>query len=64
MDEAKKLGNQRVFNLVVLGMAASHMDFTKEQWTKVIEKTVPPKTVDINIKAFEVGYNKADAVSD
>lgn len=56
MDEAKKLGNQRVFNLVVLGMAASHMDFTKEQWTKIIEKTVPPKTVDLNIKAFEVGY--------
>ncbi len=56
MSEAKKLGNQRVFNLVVLGMAAKHMDFTKEQWLKIIEKTVPPKTVDINIKAFEVGY--------
>ena len=57
MAEAKKLGNPRVFNLVVLGMAAKHMDFTKEQWMKVIEKTVPPKTVDINQKAFEVGYS-------
>lgn len=56
MSEAKKLGNQRVFNLVVLGMAARHMDFTKEQWTRVIENTVPPKTVDINLKAFETGY--------
>ena len=56
MSEAKKLGNQRVFNLVVLGMAASHMDFTKDQWFGVIEKTVPPKTVEINLKAFEVGY--------
>ena len=56
MSEAKKLGNQRVFNLVVLGMAAFHMDFDKEQWTKVIEKTVPPKTIEINLKAFEVGY--------
>ena len=56
MAEAKKLGNPRVFNLVVLGMAASHMDFTKEQWTKVIEKTVPPKTIEINLKAFEAGY--------
>ncbi len=56
MDEAKKLGNQRVFNLVVLGMAARHMDFSKEQWVSVIEKTVPPKTVDINLKAFETGY--------
>ena len=55
MAEAKKLGNPRVFNLVVLGMAARHMDFTEDQWKKVIEKTVPPKTVDINLKAFETG---------
>ncbi len=56
MAEAKKLGNQKVFNLVVLGMAAKHMDFTKEQWMKVIESRVPPKTIDINKKAFEAGY--------
>ncbi len=56
-EESKKLGNPRVFNLVVLGIAAQHMDFTKEQWYEVIEKTVPPKTVDINKKAFNAGYH-------
>ena len=56
MEEAKKLGNAKVFNIIVLGMAAKHMDFTKESWLDVIEKTVPPKTVDINKKAFLVGY--------
>ena len=56
-EEAKKLENSRVFNLVVLGIAAQHMDFTKEQWYQVIENTVPPKTIDINKKAFDVGYN-------
>ena len=56
-EESKKLGNPRVFNLVVLGIAAQHMDFTKEQWYEVIEKTVPPKTVDINKKAFDAGYH-------
>ncbi|MBO4375436.1 MAG: indolepyruvate oxidoreductase subunit beta [Lachnospiraceae bacterium] len=56
MSEAKKLGNPKVFNLVVLGMAARHMDFSKEQWIKVIEAKVPPKTVEINKKAFESGY--------
>lgn len=54
-EEAKKLGNSKVFNMIVLGIASQHMDFTKEQWFRVIEKTVPPKTVDINKKAFEVG---------
>ena len=56
-EEAKKLGNSRVFNLIVLGIAAQHMDFTKEQWYEVIEKTVPPKTIEINKKAFDVGYH-------
>ena len=45
-----------MFNLIVLGIAAQHMDFTKEQWYEVIEKTVPPKTIEINKKAFDVGY--------
>lgn len=56
MDEAKKLGNPRVFNIIVLGLAAKHMDFSKEEWMAVIERTVPPKTIEINKKAFEVGY--------
>ncbi len=45
-----------MFNLIVLGVAAQHMDFTKEQWYEVIEKTVPQKTVELNKKAFDVGY--------
>ncbi len=57
MDEARKIGNTKAFNVVVLGAAAKHMDFAKEDWIKVIEETVPPKTVEINKKAFEAGYN-------
>ena len=53
---ARYLGNPKVFNLIVLGVAAQHMDFTKEQWYEVIEKTVPQKTVELNKKAFDVGY--------
>lgn len=56
VEEAKKLGNSKVFNIIVLGIAAQHMDFDKEDWFRVIENTVPPKTVEINKKAFEVGY--------
>lgn len=56
-EESKKLGNPKVFNLIVLGIAAQHMDFSKEEWYQVIENTVPPKTIEINRQAFEVGYN-------
>ena len=57
MEEALKLGNSKVFNIIVLGVAARHMDFSKEAWLEVIEKTVPPKTVELNKKAFELGYS-------
>lgn len=56
MEEALKLGNSKVFNIIVLGVAAKHMDFSKEDWLTVIEKTVPAKTVEINKKAFLLGF--------
>lgn len=55
-EESKKLGNPKVFNMIVLGVAAQHMDFSREEWYGVIEKTVPAKTVEINKKAFDTGY--------
>ena len=55
-EEAKGLGVPKAFNVVVLGAAARHMDFAKDDWLRVIETTVPPKTVEINKRAFETGY--------
>ena len=57
MEEAKKMGNAKVFNIIVLGVAAKHMDFSKEDWLTVIEQTVPPKTIEMNKQAFELGYS-------
>ena len=56
VSEAKRLGNSRVFNIIVLGIAAQHMNYSKEEWLKVIEATVPKKTIEINKAAFETGY--------
>ncbi len=56
MAEALEMGNSRVFNVIILGVAAKHMDFEKDMWIEVIKKTVPPKTIDINVAAFEKGY--------
>ncbi|MBE6672592.1 MAG: indolepyruvate oxidoreductase subunit beta [Ruminococcaceae bacterium] len=54
---AKELGNSKVLNSVVLGYAAKHVGFDKEAWVDMVKKTVPPKTVELNVKAFEAGYN-------
>ena len=54
---ALTLGNSKVLNSVVLGFASSSIGFDKEAWLNVIEATVPPKTVEINKKAFTCGYD-------
>ena len=55
---AKELGNSKVLNTVVLGLAAKHIGFTEDQWLETLKATVPQKTVDINVKAFKAGYEK------
>jgi indolepyruvate ferredoxin oxidoreductase beta subunit len=54
---AKELGNSKVLNSVVLGLAAKYIGFSEDEWIKVLESTVPPKTIEINKQAFERGYN-------
>lgn len=53
---ALELGNSKVLNSVVLGYAADHIGFDKEVWLNTISDTVPQKTVEINKKAFTLGY--------
>ncbi|MDR0949357.1 MAG: indolepyruvate oxidoreductase subunit beta [Lachnospiraceae bacterium] len=56
--EALAIGNPKTFNLVVLGMAAKQMEFSQDEWIRVIEETVPQKTIAINKEAFYIGWNK------
>ena len=53
---ALELGNSKVLNSVVLGFAAKAIGIDEETWLKTVESTVPPKTIDINRKAFLEGY--------
>ena len=53
---AKEIGNSKVLNTIVLGLAAKHIGFSEEEWINVVTATVPPKTIDVNTKAFKLGY--------
>ena len=55
-EVAKELGNSKVLNTVVLGLAAKHIGFDKEMWIEILQKTVPQKTIEINTTAFLKGY--------
>ena len=53
---ARELGNSKVLNSVVLGLAARYIGFDMEEWLSVVAATVPQKTVEINTAAFKAGY--------
>ncbi len=54
---AKEAGNIKAVNVVLIGIMAKSTDIEYEKWIKTIKETVPEKFVDINIKAFDLGYN-------
>ena len=54
---AKDAGNPKAVNVVLIGVMAKNWDIPYEVWTDTIKKTVPEKFLEINLKAFELGYN-------
>jgi indolepyruvate ferredoxin oxidoreductase beta subunit len=53
---AAELGNDKASNVVLIGLLASRMQIDKPVWLEVLRKKVPPRFLDLNLKAFESGY--------
>ncbi|MDD3839290.1 MAG: indolepyruvate oxidoreductase subunit beta [Clostridia bacterium] len=53
---ASRIGNIKTVNTVLLGVLAKYINIEKQKWIDAIKNTVPEKTIDINIEAFERGY--------
>lgn len=54
---SEQLKNPRVLNSVMLGALSNYLEFEQNIWLKAIEQRVPPKTLELNKKAFEAGRN-------
>ena len=54
---AKEAGNAKAVNVVLIGVLAKASDIAYEKWVETIKTTVPAKFLDINLKAFDIGYN-------
>lgn len=52
---ACEAGSPKSANVVLLGALATGLEFAEELWHEVITARVPPKTVDVNLRAFELG---------
>ncbi|HWQ72618.1 MAG TPA: indolepyruvate oxidoreductase subunit beta [Desulfitobacteriaceae bacterium] len=53
---AKECGNLKAVNIVLLGVMAAKTAIAKEVWDEAVRETVPAKVLDVNIKAFNAGY--------
>jgi len=54
---AKKAGEARAVNVVLMGVLAKFLSFSKVEWEKALLDVVPAKVIDVNMIAFEAGYN-------
>ena len=54
---AKDAGNIKAVNVVLIGVMAKQTDIAYEKWVEVIKETVPAKFLEVNLKAFDAGYN-------
>jgi indolepyruvate ferredoxin oxidoreductase beta subunit len=52
---AAQAGTVKAANVVMLGAMTSALPFTPEMLESVIRRSVPPKTVEVNLKAFHLG---------
>ena len=54
---ATEAGSIKAVNVVLIGVMAKNTNIPHEVWIETIRTTVPPKFLDVNLKAFELGYN-------
>ena len=54
---ATEAGNIKTVNVVLIGVLAKSTNIKYEKWVEVLKNTVPQKLIDVNLKAFDLGYN-------
>ena len=55
---AVEAGSPKATKVVLIGAMAKNTDIPKEVWLDAVKKCVPEKFLEMNIKAFELGYSK------
>ncbi|WP_034446253.1 indolepyruvate oxidoreductase subunit beta [Butyrivibrio sp. AE2032] len=56
---AEEAGSAKAVNIVLLGRLSHYFDLPEDAWMKSLEANVPPKFLEMNKKAFELGKNHA-----
>ncbi len=54
---ANVAGSAKACNIVLMGRLAGYFDIPYERWVDAIKKCVKPQFVELNERAFELGFN-------
>ena len=54
---AVKAGTSKAVNVVLMGVLAAKTDIPYEVWEQAVKTTVPAKFLELNLKAFDLGYH-------
>ena len=54
---ARQAGSQKAVNIVLLGRLSHYFDIPESAWQESLKANVPPKFLELNQKAFELGKN-------
>lgn len=60
LQKAIDSGSSKTVNVVLLGLLSAYLDFDWQIWIDALTENVPPKLLDVNIKAFLAGRMAAD----
>lgn len=58
LGAAAEAGSERAANVALLGAASKVIGFSRDDWNNAIKDTVKPAFVELNLNAFEIGYNQ------
>jgi indolepyruvate ferredoxin oxidoreductase beta subunit len=57
MELALQAGNVRTVNIALLGVLARRLELPAEAWHRALERQVPARFLEENLRAFELGWN-------
>jgi indolepyruvate ferredoxin oxidoreductase beta subunit len=54
---ARECGNIKTVNIVLTGVLARTSNIPREVWHEAMREVIPQKLLDVNLKAFDAGYD-------
>jgi indolepyruvate ferredoxin oxidoreductase beta subunit len=54
---AEQAGNAKAVNVVMMGVLSKQLGFDKAKWENAVRECAPKESLEVNLKAFELGAN-------